>query len=129
MSESISITGLTGVVSSLEDAGALLNKGCKTAVQVTSLKVKRSAQAKISGHAHLPAYPSSITYDTTATAAGAQGVIGPDKNRSQGPLGNILEYGTGRHAPLPHLGPALEENADDLIRGVEIAVRQAVGDS
>lgn len=129
MSESISVTGLSGVVSSLEDAGALLNEGCRKAVQVTSLRVKKAAQAKISGHAHLPAYPSSITYDTSATENGSQGVIGPDKNRSQGPLGNILEYGTGRHAPIPHLGPALEENADDLIRGVEIAIRQAVGDS
>jgi hypothetical protein len=43
----------------------------------------------------------------------------------QGSLGNIIEFGTSKNAPIPHLGPALDANAADLLAGVDIAVRQA----
>jgi len=34
--------------------------------------------------------------------------IGPDKLRRQGPLGNLLEYGSVHNAPHPHMIPAAE---------------------
>ncbi|MEU4570724.1 hypothetical protein, partial [Micromonospora sp. NPDC023956] len=68
-----------------------------------------------------PAYPYAITYDSTETPTGASADIGPDKERRQGPLGNILEYGTVKNAPIPHMGPAgaaelprFEKALDDL---------------
>lgn len=124
---SIIITGLKEVESALSGSTSLLQVNVGKAVEVTANKVKQSAQQRASGYAHLPAYPSSITYDITKGITGAEAEIGPDKERTQGPLGNIIEFGTRKNAPIPHLGPALDENEDDLERGVETAVSQALG--
>lgn len=122
----IEVSGLDALVADLEANGPKLATNLRKAVQVTSAKIKADARSRISGYRHLPAYPYSITYDTTVTADGVEGEIGPDKALPQGPLGNILEYGTSTHAPLPHLGPALDAGADDLAAGVDIAVTQAL---
>ena len=124
--DGITVTGLNAVVDDLEVFATHLTANARKAVQVTSRKVRDDARSRIAGHKYLPAYPYSITYDTKATADGIEGEIGPDKGRAQGPLGNIIEYGTSKNAPIPHLGPALDANAEDLIRGIEIAISQAI---
>jgi len=121
----IDVIGLNLVVEDLNRFPLRLAVNVRKAVQVTSQKVRDDARNRIKGHKYLPAYPYSITYDTKVTAEGVEGEIGPDKGRAQGPLGNIVEYGTSKNAPIPHLGPALDANAEDLVAGVEIAVRQA----
>lgn len=122
----VDVFGLNAVVNDLEMFPVRLAVNVRKAVQVTSRKVRDDARNRIKGHKYLPAYPYSITYDTKFSAEGAEAEIGPDKGRAQGPLGNIVEYGTSKNAPLPHLGPALDANAEDLVAGVEIAVRQAM---
>lgn len=124
--DGVEVFGLTAVVDDLETFPIRLGVNLRKAVHVTSQKVRDDARNRIKGHRYLPAYPYSITYDTKYTADGVEGEIGPDKDRTQGPLGNIVEYGTSKNAPLPHLGPALDANAEDLVTGVEIAVRQAL---
>lgn len=121
----VTVTGLQLVVDDLNMFPTRLTVNAHRAVQVTSRKVRDDARNRIKGHKYLPAYPYSITYDTKVTAEGIEGEIGPDKGRAQGPLGNIVEYGTSKNAPIPHLGPALDANAEDLVAGIEIAVRQA----
>jgi len=121
----IDVIGLNLVVEDLNRFPLRLAVNVRKAVQVTSQKVRDDARNRIKGHKYLPAYPYSITYDTKVTAEGVEGEIGPDKGKAQGPLGNIVEYGTSKNAPIPHLGPALDANAEDLVAGVEIAVRQA----
>ena len=121
----VTVTGLDPVVASLEQVEVRLIANLRKAVQVTCGKVKESARSRITGYKHLPAYPYSITYDTKYLGLSVEGEIGPDKSRKQGPLGNIVEFGTSNNAPIPHLGPALDENVDDFLRGVEIAVEQA----
>lgn len=121
----VTVTGLDSTIASLERIEALLAVNLRKAVQVTCGKVKSNARSRISGYRHLPAYPYSITYDTKVLPDSIEGEIGPDKGLSQGPLGNIIEFGTSRHAPIPHLGPALDDNVDDFLRGVDIAVTQA----
>lgn len=122
----VDVFGLNVVVADLEAFPVRLLANTRKAVQVTSQKVRDDARNRIKGHKYLPAYPYSITYDTKATAEGIEGEIGPDKGRAQGPLGNIIEYGTSKNAPLPHLGPALDANAEDLVTGIEIAISQAI---
>lgn len=80
-------------------------------VEHGALNVKREAADLISGHPHAPAYPKSITYDVKAGLGSVEAEVGPDKGRRQGALGNILEYGTSKNAPIPHLGPSLEAEA------------------
>jgi hypothetical protein len=122
----VDVIGLTVVVDDLGTFAERLRVNAAKAVKVTSQKVRDDARNRIKGHKYLPAYPYSITYDVKVTAEGVEGEIGPDKGRAQGPLGNIIEYGTSKNAPLPHLGPALDANADDLVTGIEIAVHQAM---
>lgn len=126
MAADVEVFGLNAVVADLEAFPVRLLVNTRKAVQVTSQKVRDDARNRIKGHKYLPAYPYSITYDTKVTAEGIEGEIGPDKGRAQGPLGNIVEYGTSKNAPIPHLGPALDANAEDLVAGIEIAVRQAI---
>jgi hypothetical protein len=122
----IDVLGLNAVVADLEAFPVRLLVNTRKAVQVTSQKVRDDARNRIKGHKYLPAYPYSITYSTKITLEGVEGEIGPDKGRAQGPLGNIIEYGTSKNAPLPHLGPALDANAEDLVTGIDIAIRQAM---
>ncbi|MFE2563024.1 hypothetical protein [Streptomyces mirabilis] len=122
----VDVIGLTVVVDDLGTFAERLRVNAAKAVKVTSQKVRDDARNRIKGHKYLPAYPYSITYDVKVTAEGIEGEIGPDKGRAQGPLGNIIEYGTSKNAPLPHLGPALDANAEDLVAGIEIAVHQAM---
>jgi hypothetical protein len=122
----VDVIGLTVVVDDLGTFAERLRVNAAKAVKVTSQKVRDDARSRIRGHKYLPAYPYSITYDVKVTAEGVEGEIGPDKGRAQGPLGNIIEYGTSKNAPLPHLGPALDANAEDLVTGIEIAIHQAM---
>lgn len=82
------------------------------AARTGGANVKKDAAATIRGYrhspTHLPSYPSSISYDVTATGSAIVAEIGPDKEKRQGPLGNLLEYGSANNAPMPHLQPALE---------------------
>jgi len=122
----VDVIGLTVVVDDLGVFAERLRVNVGKAVKVTSQKVRDDARSRIRGRKYLPAYPYSITYDVKVTADGVEGEIGPDKGKAQGPLGNIVEYGTSKNAPIPHLGPALDANADDLVAGIEIAVHQAM---
>ena len=124
--DGVTVTGLNVVIDDLEAFATHLTVNARKAVQVTSQKVRDDARNRIKGHKYLPAYPYSITYSTKFTGDGIEGEIGPDKGRAQGPLGNIIEYGTSKNAPIPHLGPALDANAEDLVVGIEIAINQAI---
>ncbi|MGW6739722.1 hypothetical protein ACWGDX_03065 [Streptomyces sp. NPDC055025] len=66
---------------------------------------RANAQASAGRHARL--YPYTISYDPLPMPGGASAEIGPDKGRPQGPLGNILEYGTSRQAGHNDGGRAL----------------------
>jgi len=125
--DGVTVTGLQLVVDDLNMFPVRLTVNARKAVQVTCLKVKRDAQTRASGHPRWVHYPRTITYDTKFTAEGIEGEIGPDKAlKGQAPYGAIVEFGTSVTAPIPHLGPALDANAEDLIVGIEIAVRQAM---
>jgi hypothetical protein len=120
------ITGLSELIAGLSAAPSRLGVNTRKAISVTARLVRDDARQRISGHPHLPAYPYSITYDVRAVPGGVEAEIGPDKDRRQGPLGNLIEYGTSRTAPLPHLGPTLDAAAPDAERGISIAVQDAL---
>lgn len=126
MSGGITVVGLDSLVADLASATPRLAVTATAAVAVNARKVQQSARQRVRGHKYLPQYPGSISYDVLAGPASIEAEIGPDKNRKQGALGNIIEYGTSKNAPIEHLGPALEENAEDLVRGIEIALHQAL---
>lgn len=108
MTVDMDASGLDKLVADLGMQPMRVEAATRSVVQRGAMNVKRDAQNLISGLAHAPHYPRSITYDTRWTGRGSEAEIGPDKNRRQGALGNILEYGTAKNAPLAHLGPALD---------------------
>lgn len=101
----------SGLRNLMADLGKIPPKALPAAERLlgkTSLIIKKDAQRRISGHPHAPAYPYSLGYDLYYLPGQVRSQIGPDKNKRQGALGNILELGTVNNAPLPHLVPALD---------------------
>lgn len=126
MSSGFVVIGLDTLVDDLAGSVKKVRKNARTATAVTARKVQLDARRYVRGFRHLPQYPASITYSVRLTEIGVEAEIGPDKDRAQGPLGNLIEYGSINNPPTPHLGPALEANADDLAVGMAIALRQAL---
>lgn len=120
---SIEAEGLDKLTADISRAGLEALPRVRQALQVTSHRVRDDARRFASGLSHAPLYPQSITYDTRVGVGWVEAVIGPDKNRPQGALGNILEYGTVKNPAHTHLGPALDMNSPDLVRGMDIATR------
>lgn len=75
--------------------------------------VKETMRSDAEGHASLPHFPRSITYDRVM-GTGIEYEIGPDKDRMQGPLGSILFYGTSRHGPVLDIEVGIREEAPRL---------------
>jgi hypothetical protein len=97
------------------DAGREAEKVLKRA----ALNIKKDAQARSRGIRYAPAYHRAIGYDTAWRGDAGWAEIGPDKDRRQGALGNILEYGTINNAPRPHLGPALDAEVPRFVEQLE----------
>jgi hypothetical protein len=86
----------------------------RAVIEASALRTKNIARRRASGIKHAPSYPNSITYDVHGLTA----EIGPDKDLRQGALGNILEFGTSKNGPIPHLGPALTEAGPEFVEGI-----------
>lgn len=70
--------------------------------------------ARASSGKYAPHYPNSIDHDLSLGAALAgrvEAVIGPDKTKRQGPLGNLLEFGSANNPPHNDGGRALRKEA------------------
>lgn len=82
--------------------------GARAVVQRGALNIKMDWKARWSGHPHFPALPAAITYDTRMAGTVIDAEIGVDKSRRQAGLGNIIEFGTRKNAPIPGGLPALQ---------------------
>lgn len=77
---------------------------------------------------HVRRYPYTITVDLARHGAEAAAEIGPETQRGQGALGDILENGSPTSAPHPHMLPAGEAEAPRFARALEdLAVRLVEG--
>lgn len=97
----------------------------RKAVEVTSRNVKDSWKKKLQGSKTLPALPGAISYDVlsdNSPNSPVTGEIGFDKDRNQGPLGNISEFGSPTVAPRGFGLAALQENIEDFQTGLGIAL-------
>jgi len=84
-----------------------------------SLNIKNGWRKRWSGHAHIPALPYAINYDVGYTFAGnVASEIGVDKSRRQGPLGNLVEFGSANNAPIPGGLPALREEEPKFVQAL-----------
>jgi hypothetical protein len=92
-------------------AKRIVGQGCNN--------IKKDWRARWIGHRHIPHLPFTITYDVTMVGDTIVGEVGPDKGKNQGPLGNIIEFGTINNAPIPGGQPALDAEEPRFARYVE----------
>lgn len=110
-------------------------------LEVTGRKIRDTARENAAGLAHAPQFPGSITYDFVGSAhgggvlgafiggAGAYDLemeIGPDKDRPQGALGNLIEYGSVNNPPMGIMHGALQAHESELETGIDRAVEDAM---
>lgn len=74
--------------SALEDVDGVLKKGVQN--------IKTEMQADASGSQHFKGMAGSISYESHYLPGRARWVVGPDKSRRGGSLGNIYYFGTSR---------------------------------
>jgi len=100
-----------------------------TAITGTSMGIKKAWQAPLKGSRTLPMLPYAISFDIAVGhffgASVIKSEIGFDKEKPQGALGNVSEYGTPTISGRGHGAAALHANEDDFQRGLEIAVELA----
>jgi hypothetical protein len=105
------VDDLDGLKRDLLGAGAAVLPAVRAVTAKGALNVKNEWRQHWTGHAHAPLLPLAVTYDTSFAPTGAEAVIGPDKDKSQGALGNLFEYGSSNNAPIPGGAPALDKEA------------------
>lgn len=121
--------GLTELIDDMkrveEIAPAEVAKVVKKGVQ----NIKTDTQTRWAGARYAPALAAAVTYDDPVIEGNTvSSEVGPDKDRRQGALGNIYEFGVPGTAPQPALNPAadaeeprfaqaLEDLGGDLLEG------------
>ena len=102
----------------------------KAALNVSSLKIKRSAQARVKRRRHFKQAANAITFDVESRRGGFFSEIGYDKRRGGAALlGNLAEFGAPRSnnalTPGNELALSLHENEADFVYGIERAEADA----
>lgn len=134
---SIDSSDLSRLAVDLRHVAATSATYLRPTVEVTGRGIRDTARENASGMAHAPQFPGSITYDFVGDShgGGALGAfiggrgaydiemeIGPDKERPQGPLGNLFEFGSINNNPMGIMHGALQAHEGDLERGVTRAI-------
>jgi hypothetical protein len=107
-------------------APARLTVAITAVVSKGALNIKTAWRANASGLPHAPAYPSSITYDLIPSPGRIEAEIGPDKNKRQGALGNLIEYGSSKNPPHLDGARALAAEEPRFVEACADAAQQAV---
>lgn len=103
----------------IDEAAKVAPTEARKVVAKGALNIKTDARRRVGGLKHAPSYPASITYDSKETPGGATAEIGPDKNKRQGALGNLIEYGSVHNSPKPHMAPAADAEAPRFEKAME----------
>lgn len=127
---SYEITGTRETIQAIRQTARRLPQNISKAVEVTSRRVKDTARAlaadTVSADGPARHYPSTIGYEITRTGVGGsvEGTIGPKKGMAQ--AGLPLEVGTPYRGATPIMEPALLQNRDDFLNGINKAVEDSL---
>lgn len=114
----VEAAGLRELVQALSKAESRSVPAVAAVVTKGNINIKKDWRQRWSGIGHAPALPAAITDDVSYGLLTVRGEVGPDKDRRQGPLGNIIEFGTENNAPIPGGLPALEAEAPRFERAL-----------
>lgn len=130
---SIDFSEIDTLAAQLANVGPNAGKYINSAVQFTAKKIDKDWEREAKGMLHAPAFPYSITYDvSTFQGFGVsviQADIGPDKERPQGGLGNLIEFGSVNNPPQGLGHGALQRNEADFEKGLAMALEDAEHDA
>lgn len=113
------------------DIGVVRRRMMPEAKRVTergAFNIKKDWRDRWSGHPHIPHLAKAVTYDVTSKRDEVEAEIGPDKERRQGPLGNIIEHGTVHNAPIPGGAPALAAEEPRYMKALADLGEKVLGD-
>lgn len=119
----IDVTALEAFAADLARNQAQLDQQARQTVSKGALNIKNDWRANAAATAgrHARHYPRTIGYDlTTAPGVGSEAVIGPDKDELQGPLGNLLEFGTSQQGGHNDGGRALQAEEPRFLEAVRL---------
>lgn len=114
----VDVTGMRELQGVLSRAESRSVPEAEKVVVKGAINIKKGWRERWQGMAHAPALPAAITDDVYHLPGAVAAEVGPDKDRTQGALGNIIEFGTPNNAPRPGGGPALEDEAPRFERAL-----------
>lgn len=121
---------LAELAADLREAPPRATKNIRKALEVTGRNIKddwRQGADVGSGDGFSAQYSSSIGYDMILNGNALEVEIGPELGRAGGSAGFLEDSPGGVRAAPQHAGrDALEANEDDFIRGLEIALLDAI---
>ncbi|WP_447948215.1 HK97 gp10 family phage protein [Microbacterium maritypicum] len=116
----------------LSEVPSEANRNIKKAIEVTARNVRddwRQGAEVGRGDGYSERYASSIFYDIKFLGGSIEAEIGPELGRPGGSAGFLEDAPGGVQASPQHAGrDALEANEADFVRGLEIAITEAVID-
>jgi hypothetical protein len=96
-------------------------------IQRAALNVKREMQADASRSASFKGMAGSISYDSHYRAGRVRYVVGPDKGRRGGALGNIAYFGTSRGGGSLDINRPLRTEEPRMLSALEALSRRWAG--
>ena len=93
-----------------------------------AFNIKKDWRDRWSGHPHITGLARAVSYDVTARARDVEAEIGPDKAKPQGPLGNVIEFGGLKEAPIPAGMPALAAEEPRYVQAIADIAEEALSD-
>lgn len=111
--------GLDELIDDFDELPRRVDERGRKRVEDSAANIKKVWRARWTGHSHLPHLPDAVTYDIHETPGGFSAEVGPDKSKRQGPLGNIIEFGTLNNAPIPGGMPALDEEEPRFVKTMQ----------
>ena len=123
--------GLDELIDDFDELPDRVDDVASKRVERGAANIKKAWKARWTGHPHIPYLPDAVSYDVHETTSGFSAEVGPDKHKRQGPLGNIIEFGTLNNAPIPGGAPALDEEEPRFVNTMrdlaETALDRRVG--
>ena len=105
--------------SAVKDVDGVLKKGAQN--------IKNEMQADASASKHFKGMAGSITYDSHYLPGRARYVIGPDKSRRGGALGNIYYFGTSRGGGSGDIDKPLRSEEPRTVSALEALAERWAG--
>jgi hypothetical protein len=118
--------GLKALAADLDAAARVAPDEVRKVAQKGALNIRNDWRRAWAGHAHAPALPRAVTYDTMQVADRVMAEIGPEKEKPQGSLGNLFEYGSVNNAPIPGGLPALERERPRFEKALEDLIARSL---